>query len=155
MHEKKSTFKPINVKKHYSLYVLKLEAGKYYIGVTAKTVNERFIEHKNGFYGSEWTRIYKPISIEQSKDLGLCTYFRAEEYENKVTREYIKHYGLNNVRGGNIIYRGTMVKKFGYLWKLEDWRDNIAYLTAFLWVFLSTLYIVIDLIFNHHGRIWG
>jgi predicted GIY-YIG superfamily endonuclease len=82
------------------LYVLKLEGTKYYIGVTSKTPEERYLEHRNGFYGAEWTKIHKPIEIEQSKDLGFTTYEKAGVYENKVTRQYVKKYGIDNVRGG-------------------------------------------------------
>ena len=47
-----------------TIYVLKLECGKYYIGRTNKKVIERFKEHKTG-KGSAWTRKYKPIRIDK------------------------------------------------------------------------------------------
>ena len=49
------------------IYALLLESNKYYIGKTNETkgVNLRFQEHLSGI-GSEWTKIYTPISIIQS-----------------------------------------------------------------------------------------
>lgn len=137
--------------KHYSLYVLKLEEGKYYVGITSKTPEERFKEHKNGFYGAEWTKIYKPIKIDQSIDLGITTFERAEAYENKVTRKYIKEYGLDNVRGGNITYRGKMVKKFGYIWRIDDWKDLTAISLALVYVVFTLIYLIVDQFFYHHA----
>ncbi len=34
--------------KHWWLYVLKLEQGKWYIGITSQTPEKRFYEHKIG-----------------------------------------------------------------------------------------------------------
>lgn len=135
--------------KKYHLYILQLEEGKYYIGITSKTPQERFHEHRNGFCGAEWTKLYKPIRIEQTKDLGITTYERAELFENKVVREYIKKYGLDNVRGGNITYRGKMVKRFGYVWRFDDWDDIVWYSLASVWMLGAGIYIALDWIFRH------
>jgi predicted GIY-YIG superfamily endonuclease len=131
--------------KRYSLYVLKLEQGKYYVGITSKKPEERFLEHKNGFYGAEWTRLYKPIKIDQVKDLGEVEYSKAEEYENKIARIYIKKYGLNNVRGGNITYRGNYVRRFGWLYHEESWETMVlvSLLTTMMLIF--GLYTILDL----------
>ncbi len=136
--------------KSFSIYVLRLEDGKFYIGMTSKTPQERFLEHKNGFYGAEWTKLYKPISIEQSKDLGFVSYEKAEEYENLITRKYIKKYGLNNVRGGNITYRGKMVRRAGYYWRDEDWKDLVYISIAVIWIFSTTVYIIWDYYTRHN-----
>ena len=130
--------------KHYWLYVLKQEQGKYYVGITSLTPEARFKQHLNGFLGAEWTKAYKPIKIIQEVDLGVTTYEKAEVYENKVTRKYIKEYGFNNVRGGDIRYRGNYVKRFGYLYTDKDWEDIIYNLIALG----LAIYVLIDLIFN-------
>jgi predicted GIY-YIG superfamily endonuclease len=135
--------------KHYWLYVLKLEGGKYYIGVTSRTPEERFKEHKNSYYGAEWTKIHKPLRIEQSKDLGVTTYNKAEEYENKVTRHYIKNYGIDSVRGGNLSYRGRMVRRFGYFWRYEDWDLFFHAWILVVLLIISSLYIALDAIYRH------
>lgn len=94
--------------KNYTLYILKLNQEKYYVGVTSKPVEVRMQEHINRFKAAEWTKIYKPLFILDSKQLGYITYSQAEVTENKVTREYIKKYGIANVRGGDITYPGKI-----------------------------------------------
>ena len=154
MNETASDFQNKKPKQYY-LYVLKLQGKKYYIGVTSKQPEERFIEHKNGFYGAEWTKLYKPISIEQTVNLGVTTYKKAEEYENKITRVYIRRHGLNNVRGGNITYRGEMVKRFGYIWRAEDWKDMVMLVLLFAWMAFLTFYLLYDIYSVHGGKLWG
>lgn len=135
--------------KRYWLYVLKLEQGKYYIGITSKTAEERFQQHKNEYFAAEWTKIYKPLEIEQKKDLGITSFEKAEEYENRVTRVYVKKYGLDNVRGGNITYKGKMVTRGGYIWRDEDWTNfKMAWLTAFI-LFVTAGYILWDTLVRH------
>jgi len=75
------------------IYILKLEFEKYYIGITLN-LNLRLAQHFAG-EGSQWTKKYKPI------DLIECFYIDCdEEKENKITIDYIKRYGFENVRGG-------------------------------------------------------
>ncbi len=138
-----------NKEKHYWLYVLKLEQGKFYVGITSKTVEERFKQHKSEFLAAEWTKIYKPISIDQVRDLGVTTYARAEQYENKVTRKYIQNYGLDNVRGGNLSYRGRMVKRVGYFWRFDDWKDFTMAWGCALFLFFTSAYILWDAVTRH------
>jgi len=75
------------------IYVLSLEQGKYYIGKTYKTINERYAEHCNG-YGSGWTKRYKVIGLVE-------THENCSDYdEDKYTKMYMAKYGIDNVRGG-------------------------------------------------------
>jgi cellular nucleic acid-binding protein len=79
-----------------SIYVLKLENNKYYVGKTSKPVNERYDEHLNG-KGSEWTKLYKPIKIKETKT-------SADQFdEDKYTKIYMAKYGIDNVRGGSYV----------------------------------------------------
>jgi len=78
----------------FNLYVLKLVKNKYYIGKTNKNVQDRFIEHKNGF-GSHWTKLYKPIKIIEI----IITEDKFNE--DKYTKKYMDLYGIQNVRGGS------------------------------------------------------
>jgi hypothetical protein len=77
------------------IYVLKLEKGKYYIG---KTTNPQFrLESHFHSKGSEWTKLYKPLSIVEIKP-------NCDDYdEDKITRQYMDEYGINNVRGGAFV----------------------------------------------------
>ena len=81
-----------------TVYALKLENDKYYIGKTHRGVDAdiRFQEHKSG-KGSEWTKMYKPISIVE-------TYVHDSAFEEDVlTKKYMMKYGIENVRGGSYI----------------------------------------------------
>lgn len=139
---------PTNKIKRYYLYVLQLEQNKYYVGVTSKDPNERFNEHKIGFYGAEWTKIYKPLKIDQSIDLGLTSYAKAEEYENKVTRKYIEKYGIENVRGGNLTYRGKYVKRFGYYYTDASWETIVGMTLMTILMIIFGTYTIFDLMYD-------
>ena len=78
-----------------NIYILKLKECKYYIGKSNNVLN-RFQQHING-NGSSWTRKYKPISIE--KTIENVSSFE----EDKITKEYMYKYGIDNVRGGSYI----------------------------------------------------
>ena len=83
-----------------SIYILKLQENKWYVGKTYKTVKERFQEHLDG-KGSSWTSKYKPIKIHQI--INTCGPDKGAEYwqENASTLEYMEEYGIENVRGGS------------------------------------------------------
>jgi predicted GIY-YIG superfamily endonuclease len=137
----------MNNEKHYWLYVLEQEQGKYYVGITSKTPEARFKEHVNG-HGAEWTKVYKPIRIIQTVDLGVTTIEKTEAYENKVTRKYIKAYGFNNVRGGNITYRGEYIRIFGSLYMDHTWQRSADIIALLVLMMAFMLYTLIDLIFD-------
>ena len=75
------------------LYVIKCAANKYYVGKT-NDVMRRFEEHKSG-KGSSWTSKYKPIDLLESRPL------QGEHDENNKTKDLMKIYGIENVRGGS------------------------------------------------------
>ena len=75
-----------------NIYILLLKSGKYYIG-KSNDVPKRCIDHFNG-NGSLWTKKYKPLRLE--KTIENVSPFE----EDKVTKEYMLKYGIENVRGG-------------------------------------------------------
>ena len=75
-----------------SLYVLQLENDKWYVGKT-HDIAKRFKEHQSG-KGSAWTTMNKPVRIVESRPL-KDTYD-----ETNTTKELMKKYGIDNVRGG-------------------------------------------------------
>jgi hypothetical protein len=77
-----------------SIYVLSCEEGKFYIGKTVRTVNERILEHIYG-QGSDWTRRYKPIKVIAIFD---SSYFHSED---TITIDMMSKFGIDNVRGGS------------------------------------------------------
>ena len=75
------------------LYVLELENGKYYVGTTYN-LQRRFQEHVDG-EGSVWTQKYAPVAIERSVPVD------GPLHEDRVTKELMLKYGIDNVRGGS------------------------------------------------------
>ena len=86
----------LSIIKMLTIYALQLESNKYYVGQTHRGTNAtiRFQEHKSG-QGSEWTKLYKPISI-------IETYETESLFEEDIlTKKYMMKYGIENVRGGS------------------------------------------------------
>lgn len=83
-----------------SIYVLKLEGGKFYIG-QAKDVSARFSQHLKGKLSSDWTKKYKPIEILEVIETEFTEMSQAIGKENEITIGYMKKYGWKNVRGGD------------------------------------------------------
>jgi cellular nucleic acid-binding protein len=75
-----------------SLYILELASGKYYVGKTTD-VGKRFDQHKSGA-GSAWTKKHTPIKILETRPI------TSPHDENNVTKDLMKKYGVDNVRGG-------------------------------------------------------
>lgn len=82
----------------YYLYVLELEQGKYYVGLS-HDVKKRFKRHKQG-EGAKWTQIYKPVKITLCQSTGFSSYEKAGPIEDDKTLELMEKYGRQNVRGG-------------------------------------------------------
>lgn len=74
------------------LYILQCNSGKYYVGKTTDVIR-RFEQHKTG-NGCAWTKKYKPIRMIE------CRGVTSDHDENNVTKDMMKKYGIENVRGG-------------------------------------------------------
>ena len=75
------------------IYIIECEGGKRYVGKSGNAV-ERYDQHKNG-NGSEWTKKYKPVKLLEIRQM------TSEHDENNITKDLMKKYGINNVRGGS------------------------------------------------------
>ena len=75
-----------------SLYILQLTSGKYYVGKSTD-VAKRFDQHKNGG-GSAWTKKYAPVKLIETRPI------TSPHDETNVTKDLMKKYGVENVRGG-------------------------------------------------------
>ena len=76
-----------------SIYALKLENGKYYVG-RSYNVPKRLNQHYNG-EGSVWTKKHKPIRLNE-------VFLNKTKFdEDKYTLMYMSIYGIENVRGGS------------------------------------------------------
>jgi len=74
------------------IYTLQLADGKYYVGKSSDPDN-RYLQHKSGS-GCAWTKKYPPVKLLDTK---LIT---SEHDETNTTKDLMKKYGVDNVRGG-------------------------------------------------------
>ena len=74
------------------LYVLQLEGGKYYIGKTSSP-SDRYKQHLAGT-GAAWTKKFKPVKMVEVRPL------KDSHDETNTTKDLMKKYGVDNVRGG-------------------------------------------------------
>lgn len=81
-----------NDQKKEWLYVLKCENEKWYIGKSSRLI-QRLEDHVNKI-GAVWTTKYRPIKLMEIRTL------QGEFHEDLVVKEYMKKYGMENVRGG-------------------------------------------------------
>lgn len=113
--------------KHYWLYTLRLEKGKYYVGITSrKNPNDRINEHMNGFYSAQWVKKYKPIEPIEVIDMGNITKEEAERLELERTLQYMEKFGHQNVRGGRLNYSGKYIKIGDRFFADEDFKMLIG-----------------------------
>lgn len=94
-----SSLQWIGAMREYTVYVLKCQQNKYYVGVTFQPA-KRLKAHNKG-KGSLWTSLYKPIEVIYEQEIGAMHYFDAEVYEDYYTYLAIAKYGEDNVRGGH------------------------------------------------------
>jgi len=76
-----------------TIYIIRLQGGYYYIG-KSDNVMLRYKQHLDG-KGSIWTKMYRPVSVERI--IESQTSFDEDNY----TKEYMKKYGVDKVRGGS------------------------------------------------------
>lgn len=102
------------------IYVIQLEKGKYYIG---KTNNPPFrLESHFNSNGSEWTKIYKPLRVIEVKP-------NCDDYdEDKITRQYMDKYGINNVRGGSFVSVKLDKSTIDTLQKMSNGTNNKCFI---------------------------
>ena len=74
------------------IYALELVGNKYYIGKSTN-VTDRFAQHVSG-NGSEWTKMFEPIRIIEQRQI------QNTHDEDNMTLDYMRKYGIHNVRGG-------------------------------------------------------
>ena len=75
-----------------TIYVLKLDQGKIYVGRSVYP-SERILNHFK-YGGCEWTKLYKPIEVLEKVPGDAFD-------EEKYTLIYMDKYGVDNVRGGS------------------------------------------------------
>jgi len=126
--------------KQWTLYVLKLEQDKWFVGITSGSPTVQLSRHKSGA-GSEWTHHYAPIALSYHKQMGALSEDEALKVEGKLLRKYMEHYGDNNVRGGDIPVsepKTTKKNKRGFGWSKVVWIAAVTLLS------LIIVYLLLD-----------
>ena len=95
--------------KHFWLYTLLLEDGKYYVGITTRSNPDTRIGEHGSYLGARWCKKHKPIKTLEKIDLGVVSQEEAEAKENEKLFEYMDSYGFWNVRGGKVTYSGLII----------------------------------------------
>jgi predicted GIY-YIG superfamily endonuclease len=90
------------------VYVLQLKARKWYIGYTERDSIEKILEHVDN-NAIKWITKYPPLEKEYLHYVSEFGYTRKDEY--KLTLEFMRKYGMLNVRGS----KWSMVKMPNYL----------------------------------------
>lgn len=86
------------------LYVLELNDGCYYVGLTSD-IAKRLRQHWEGEGGgAEWTRLHKPRRVIHAINTETKNTREAECLENEVTILMMIRYGIDHVRGGHFSY---------------------------------------------------
>ncbi|OFX87142.1 MAG: hypothetical protein A2W99_07330 [Bacteroidetes bacterium GWF2_33_16] len=80
------------------LYVLTLQNGKYYVGITSNRIH-RFDDHRNG-KTTFFVKNNLPIIRIEQKLLRTTDRKQAERIETKNALQLMKKYGIDNVSGG-------------------------------------------------------
>jgi predicted GIY-YIG superfamily endonuclease len=84
--------------KSFVVYVLRLEDGCWYVGVT-RNLDKRLRSHIN-LKGSQWTKKHKFVELFETRKTNLLTESEAAKVEDQVTIEYATKYCAQKVRGG-------------------------------------------------------
>lgn len=84
------------------IYVLKLQDEKYYVGKT-NNFEKRMHQHNTGIGGSFWTKLHKPIEVIRKFEIKSDKKFIYGLEEDKVVKEMMCLYGIDNVRGGSYV----------------------------------------------------
>lgn len=91
------------------IYVLKLQNNKYYVGKT-DNFQKRIQQHFSGIGGSYWTKLYKPIEVIRKFEINNTSLLLSSNKkifggleEDKIVKEMMCLYGIDNVRGGSYV----------------------------------------------------
>jgi len=80
------------------LYILTLQNGKYYVGITSNP-KQRFNQHRNG-ESTYFVKNNLPIINIEQKLLRTSDRKQAEKIETKTACKLMKKHGIENVTGG-------------------------------------------------------
>lgn len=109
--------------RRFTLYVLALEGDNYYVGITGLEPWTKRIEQHSQGKGAHWTRLHKPVRVIESVDLGSVSRHDALAEENAVTLRFIQKYGVDHVRGGQVIHDSPVLATAANRWVKDNLRN--------------------------------
>lgn len=95
--------------RNWTLYVIKLENGHYYVGITSRKDFMGRINQHGGSLGARVNQGNTVKEIVELQHLGRMTGLEAERIENDTMLQYRKRFGARKVRGGYDIYKNTPI----------------------------------------------
>lgn len=95
--------------RNWTLYVIRLKNGHYYIGITSRTDFMRRINQHGGRLGARVNQGNEVEKIVEIQHLGKMTGLEAERIENDTMLQYRKRFGARKVRGGYDISKKTPI----------------------------------------------
>jgi predicted GIY-YIG superfamily endonuclease len=95
--------------RNWTLYVLKLTDGHYYIGITARKDFMHRINQHGGRLGAKVNRNKTIEEIVEVHPLGKMSGAAAEHIENDCMLQYRKKFGASKVRGGYDVLKSTPI----------------------------------------------
>lgn len=95
--------------RNWTLYVVKLQGGYYYVGITSRKDYMRRIRQHGGRTGARVNKGKIVEEIVELQHLGRMTGLQAGRIENDTMLEYRKKFGARKVRGGYDIHQATSI----------------------------------------------
>jgi predicted GIY-YIG superfamily endonuclease len=93
----------------WTLYVIRLTNGDYYIGITSRKDFMRRIRQHGGRTGAKVNRGKVVEEIIEVQHLGKISGLKAQSIENDMMLDYRKRFGARKVRGGYDISQKTPI----------------------------------------------
>ena len=106
-----------------TLYVLKLQQNRYYIGRTKKHNLTKLFQRHFDDEELSWTKTYKPMYIEYVMPRVDLYPNGAYNEEEKCTRKYMTKYGIDNVRSKKYVADELTKERKDEIQK-AIWKDN-------------------------------
>ena len=79
-----------------TIYVLRLEGGRYYVGKSDGDIHTRLMSHFSG-NGAGWTKKYKLINVVNVE------HNKPNFDEDRLTKDFMAIHGIDNVRAGTYV----------------------------------------------------
>ena len=127
--------------RNWTLYVIRLNGGQYYVGITSRRDFMIRINEHGSLFGARVNRGKRVEAIEEIHPLGRVTGLEAQNIENDMMIDYRKRYGWNKVKGGyDIKLKSSLVPTY-----TPGSKQANLFILSCLFIALAILLILIKL----------